>query len=305
MNINQIKVRRFKDTNYTLVTPEMAEKLLAMNSKENRKISEVVVRRYESDLLSGRWGITNMDPIGVKLDKNGRIIELKDGQHRLTAIVRSGVVGKFEFAEVPPNAFQYLDQGKNRMTTDFIHEPNAKKLSSLGNRILRTREFNLPLTSIVSISLNSSAVNITPQMVLDYLYKCEEEFPEWQECIHQGIKLREALYKKGSVATCSYFCWMLKWLAEDKHLDDYVCELADELTDNISIRLFKNFYQQILVSGISFREDNLLAHLLWTYDHFYECTCKKYPATKVYKTLDKYDLLIAKKKITKLHSEKK
>lgn len=296
MNINKIKVRKEKDTNWIRVTPEMADKLLALNDEKNRKLSPVTVKKYAEDISAGRWGKTNTNPIGVRVDENGKIISLLDGQHRLAAVVQSGVTTLFEFAEVSDKNFQYLDQGKNRKTTDFIFEPNAKTLSSLALRIIRTKRFDMSLTLIARKGGNKETNIITQQMILDYLYECEAEFPEWQKCINQGRKIRSGLFKKGSLTMCAYFCWLLKWIGEDANLDAFINDVCKELSESVSVRLFKNFYQKMLVSGVTFAEDTFLIHLLWTYDHFDVCRYKKYPATKFSSALDKYDSLIAKKK---------
>lgn len=100
MKINKIKVRKEKDTNWVKVTPEMADELLALNDEKNRRLSRHTVEKYAEDMSSGRWGRTNTNPIGVMVDDNGRIVSLLDGQHRLAAVVMSGVPAWFEFAEV-------------------------------------------------------------------------------------------------------------------------------------------------------------------------------------------------------------
>lgn len=71
--------------NYELITPERAETLLETNT-ENRKISPGTIQAYVSDMLSGNWDETVGDAISI--DEEGI---LRNGQHRLTAIVQSGV----------------------------------------------------------------------------------------------------------------------------------------------------------------------------------------------------------------------
>ena len=68
-----------------LVTPEVAKTMLAKNTNNYRKINSKVVDQYASDMKHGRW-VDNGETIVFDEDGN-----LKNGQHRLTAIVRSGV----------------------------------------------------------------------------------------------------------------------------------------------------------------------------------------------------------------------
>lgn len=66
------------------ITPDDAERILSKNPM-NRNLNKRVVDLYSEEMKSGRW-YANGAPIFIDYDGN-----LKDGQHRLTAIVKSGV----------------------------------------------------------------------------------------------------------------------------------------------------------------------------------------------------------------------
>lgn len=66
-----------------LVTPAMAEEWLENNHPDNRKIDGKRVDGMVADILSNRWSVTHQ---GICFDGEGRLI---DGQHRLTAVVKS------------------------------------------------------------------------------------------------------------------------------------------------------------------------------------------------------------------------
>lgn len=66
------------------VTPEIAKQMLSQN-KNNRKIMQSVVDRYARDMKNGKWD-QNGDTITI--DDSGN---LTNGQHRLMAVVQSGV----------------------------------------------------------------------------------------------------------------------------------------------------------------------------------------------------------------------
>ena len=70
---------------YELITPEIAANLLETNDS-NRSLSHGTVIAYVNDMLSGNWDETVGSAISI--DSNGI---LRDGQHRLTAVVESGV----------------------------------------------------------------------------------------------------------------------------------------------------------------------------------------------------------------------
>lgn len=69
---------------YEHITPEIAEKYLGKNLV-NRKLSDVTVYAYMQDMLNGSWDDTTGDTISF--DEHGNLV---NGQHRLTAVAKSG-----------------------------------------------------------------------------------------------------------------------------------------------------------------------------------------------------------------------
>jgi len=67
---------------FVLVTPDMARKLLEWNNNPRKRIMQTVVDRYRSDMKSGEW---NDNSQSIAIDYKGY---LHNGQHRLTAIVQ-------------------------------------------------------------------------------------------------------------------------------------------------------------------------------------------------------------------------
>jgi hypothetical protein len=68
------------------VTPELAARWLKEKNNRNRPISKNFVDAYALDMIKGRWKKTHQNAIAFYKDGN-----LADGQHRLHAIVQSGV----------------------------------------------------------------------------------------------------------------------------------------------------------------------------------------------------------------------
>jgi hypothetical protein len=99
------------------VTPQMAAEWLAAGNIDNRAIRETVVRRYADMMRSGEWHATHQ---GVAFSER----RLIDGQHRLTAIVRSGQPQwMVVFAEQSDQTFGVLDKGVNRNLRDEVPMP--------------------------------------------------------------------------------------------------------------------------------------------------------------------------------------
>jgi hypothetical protein len=97
------------------ITPDFAEELLRKRHPNQRKVKEAYVEQLASAMAEGRWRWT-ADP--VRLDSDLLVI---DGQHRLSAIVKSGVTLKDVLVATVSgkDAILSIDQGKPRTLNDM------------------------------------------------------------------------------------------------------------------------------------------------------------------------------------------
>ena len=99
------------------VTPDMAAEWLAAGNVDNRAIRQTVVRRYADMMRGGEWHATHQ---GVAFSDR----RLIDGQHRLTAIVQSGIPQWMViFADQSDVTFGVLDKGVSRNLRDEVPMP--------------------------------------------------------------------------------------------------------------------------------------------------------------------------------------
>jgi hypothetical protein len=109
------------------VTPKIAETLLA-NNPSNRSVSKTRVMQYAKSMSEGIW---KMNGESIKLDKDGRLL---DGQHRLLAIIESGMSLPLVIVkDLSTEVFDTIDTGKSRNGADVLHiknVPNSINLSS-------------------------------------------------------------------------------------------------------------------------------------------------------------------------------
>lgn len=70
-----------------VITPDVAAKYDALN-KNVRNVIPSVVDRFARDMTSGRWRETHQ---GIAFDEDGFLV---DGQHRIRAVIKSGVTVK-------------------------------------------------------------------------------------------------------------------------------------------------------------------------------------------------------------------
>lgn len=98
-----------------IVTPEQAKEWLSRNT-HNRKIDQRHVKRLVADLVAGRWKF-NPDPLSFS--PGGMVL---NGQHRLTAIVESGIAAQVAVCfDVPDDSMSVMDQGKPRGLKDIAN----------------------------------------------------------------------------------------------------------------------------------------------------------------------------------------
>lgn len=96
------------------VTPEKAARYLKKNPN-NRRLDSNRVKQYADEMTRGQWAETHQ---GIALNCDG---SLKDGQHRLHAIVLSGI-GQwfFVFRGLTDEAMPLIDIGRLRSISDVM-----------------------------------------------------------------------------------------------------------------------------------------------------------------------------------------
>lgn len=96
------------------VTPEIAREWLSRNIG-NRPASQAHVAKLERAIVAGKWKMTG-DPI--RFSKTGKLL---DGQHRLQAILNSGMtVACVVMRDLDDEIFDVLDSGKGRQKSDVL-----------------------------------------------------------------------------------------------------------------------------------------------------------------------------------------
>jgi len=114
------------------VTPEAAAIWLRNNTR-NRPISDRLVSEYARDMAAGAF-LFNGEAIKIAEDQT-----LLDGQHRLAAVVRSGVTIKFLVIQgLPIEAQDTMDTGRRRTAGDqlAIHgEAYSRNLAAIARRV--------------------------------------------------------------------------------------------------------------------------------------------------------------------------
>jgi hypothetical protein len=99
------------------VTPSYAQKLLDSNHVDQRNLKEYVVESYLRAMKSGLWSAGTGESVKFSAEKG----ELIDGQHRLTAVVRSKVTVYMLFMTgILEDNIKCIDNGASRNLGDVL-----------------------------------------------------------------------------------------------------------------------------------------------------------------------------------------
>lgn len=128
VKIEHISVRHsFPVTMILDVTPELAEKFLIQNTR-NRKLRSAHLKAIVRELKEGKWQF-NGD--ALRFDSKGTLV---DGQHRLHAILLSGVTAKtLVMFGLAPEVYEDIDKIRSaRKTTDYVDAQLKEKFAQNG-----------------------------------------------------------------------------------------------------------------------------------------------------------------------------
>lgn len=127
------------------VTPAMALKWLEGNT-HNRAVRDSVVARYASDMRLGRWRMTHQ---GIAFNGDGTLI---DGQHRLYALIESGVksVPMLVATGMSFDEQMVIDDHLKRSVVDVLKLEGLEMAQGLSNmHIAVVRRLSVPVTQMV------------------------------------------------------------------------------------------------------------------------------------------------------------
>ena len=114
------------------VTPGLAKEWLRTNS-HNRRLRKNDIFNYARDMAAGKW---LMNGESIKFSATNQLL---DGQHRLHAVVQSGVtVPMLVITGLPPETQATMDSGIKRTTADAFSldgKSNAPALAAILKRI--------------------------------------------------------------------------------------------------------------------------------------------------------------------------
>jgi hypothetical protein len=137
------------------ITPEMAANYLKFNTDNYRKMKRPVVLRYAEEMKAGRWQLNGE---AIEFNEDGTLI---NGQHRLAAIVYSGVTVELLVVRNVKNHINVYDDGSNRTVDQMMNAANV--------------ECNSTIVAAANIVVNQFSYTPSKGLLREYITKNESE----------------------------------------------------------------------------------------------------------------------------------
>lgn len=181
------------------VTPKVAQNYLDFNVK-NRNIDESKVDFYSQQMINGEWK-ENGESIIFDLKGN-----LKDGQHRLRAIIKSNKSYSIPIVTgVTSDVMATIDTGKNRTLSDVLKLNGFKNptlLAAISVKIIK--DIKGEHRTLGSSSSKRRKGGVSNSYALDF---CSENNDDLQKLLNEGKSLiKKSPYK---ILSASEVCFML------------------------------------------------------------------------------------------------
>lgn len=174
------------------MTPEIAAAYLARHAP-NRPLSKPVVKAYADDMTAGHWTYNGQNLI---IDRNGYLI---DGQHRLSAVIKSGVSVDMGITYgVDRSTFDTIDTGRRRNGVDLM-----SMLGSQSSKIAAV----ITRTGLLLDSNESMSVVPGRRDMVDYYTKWSDKIEPVAEYGH--TRFRRSVLTPGSIGTVMFMATRL------------------------------------------------------------------------------------------------
>lgn len=245
-------------TKIVYISPDVAREYLAKNFDGNRNIRKTWVKTL-ADMMAA--GVFN------SLNGQNRIIfgtdgKMYDGQHRMHAIIASGVTLPFEvcISNTAQSDYATFDYAQVKRTSDFAGTHNS---CAIATRMLAIEHGVAPLLTAIQGRINTS----TPASRVDITHYINANKDNVDRITAIAMKMRNTL-NCGQIIVYGTFIFVLEYVHDDLFIDSFVEDLACPYTDNKTIITLKQLIMRSYLSKKRPTASWLLGVLLQAYVNY-------------------------------------
>lgn len=248
------------------VTPPMAEEWLTHNYDGNRNIRQNYVAQLAMVMSSGRYVSENGQTIVFGEDDG----VLYDGQHRLQAIVQSGVPQTLLVVWITngKEAYKTIDNGTKRNAADFIKLPNRSNVAAVAKYMACVEWGTSPLLSCLQGRITTTNF-IDRGLVVAY---AEQNGDNLVDAVRRGCVIRTSI-GSGAQSLYAFFIALVRFCENDAFIDEFLEELSKNASPNLTVTACRSMIMKTAASSKANGAVNnkwLLGTLLDAYHHFCE-----------------------------------
>lgn len=204
----------------------MAKEIISRPSTNYRVSKDKVFNQYAKDMVNGNWTFCGDS---IKFDKDGNLI---DGQHRLKAIIESGIPQYFyKVEELDPESARVMDSGFKRSVEDYLRkQANAYEAGAVP--IVRQVETFKKESKHMGHSTADSKVSYSE--VVD-LYENDTEWYNKAARYGKKISKESARYMKPTEVGAIYY-YLVRIMGVDvDYVEDFFFKLCNAARNDKSI----------------------------------------------------------------------
>lgn len=207
-------------TRVETITPVLAEEYLRRNTK-NRQLRSNIVGYYASQMKNGQWMLNGE---GIIFNEEDVLV---DGQHRLAAVIESGVdVDMLVVRNADKDSFTTVDCGISRKISDtfFVKGiPNANVIASIIGRYIKLCS-NQPAMGAVT-GRKDASTSSRCDLLQEYI--SDEDF--WQDICRRSLMWCKALRIMPQSEAGGMAAYLIK---KNKHSPEMVFGFFEDLLKN-------------------------------------------------------------------------
>ena len=206
-----------------MISPEVALRILGNNYESNRRINKGNILRIEDEMKSGNFWSENGQTITIT--KSGKLL---NGQHRLTAIVNTGVTLPFLLAIVDDedadvDLFSTIDIGLPRKPMQMLDCPNKTAVQALAKimYVMENGSADLSLT-VRGMMTNDRASAPSVSAITRY---ANEHLESLVDAASMSVHVRKVIGNFPQ-ASLGALILLLRYIYADQHLGEFIEDIC-------------------------------------------------------------------------------